>query len=347
MRRSLISLLLVLEGFTAAVAQSVPDKLVILTWDEYLSPKVIQAFEQQYGIKVHQVYYESEGHRDVQLSQGAHQYDLTLISEPYIQQYYNQGWLQPFQAAELKIADSIDPAFSLHDYRAIPYAWGTTGIAYREDKIEKGSIVSWMDIFQPKQAWQGRILMMDDPMELFGAALLGSSYRVDEYYTPNALPDAYQLLQKQRPHVDYGTYVLYEANQFVKGQYWIMQTYSGDAMYMQQHYQFPVQYVIPKEGCAIWVDYWVLMKSATHVKEAHQFINFIHQPQNAAENMRYTYFPSVNKDSQQYLSEKLRNNPLVFASDKQLSRCQHYELPHPEQRRWINQRYFKLRTNKP
>jgi spermidine/putrescine transport system substrate-binding protein len=48
------------------------------------------------------------------------------------------------------------------------------------------------------------------------------------------------------------------------------------------------------------------------VKLAHQFINFMHEPEIAADNTNFVAYLCPNKTSYAQISEKIRQNPGVF-----------------------------------
>ena len=71
-------------------------------------------------------------------------------------------------------------------------------------------------------------------------------------------------------------------------------------------------FVIPEEGALMSCDVMVIPATAPNPELAYAFINFIHDPTNAAQNIEYTYYLSPNKDAYPMLPESIRKNPGIF-----------------------------------
>ncbi len=56
----------------------------------------------------------------------------------------------------------------------------------------------------------------------------------------------------------------------------------------------------------------VIPKSAKNVELAHAFMNFLHDPEIAAENTEYIYFLCPNSSSYRLLSDEIRDDPSIF-----------------------------------
>ena len=83
-----------------------------------------------------------------------------------------QGLLRPLDHSALPHLVNVDPRFLDRAYDpgnrySVPYFWGTAGIAYRRSRV--GAVDSWAALWDPR--FRGRILMLDDARETFGAAL--------------------------------------------------------------------------------------------------------------------------------------------------------------------------------
>ncbi len=147
--------------YSAGFAQSETQELVLLNWSEYIDPELIAKFEKQFNVEVNEVYFESDDLRDAMLLEtDARGYDLALVNDLAVDVYRMQGWLAPVDTNNVPnlthIEDRWLDAFAGVRGFAIPYFWGTLGIAYRSDLIEKAPS-SWMDFFKPTESMRGKI----------------------------------------------------------------------------------------------------------------------------------------------------------------------------------------------
>lgn len=309
----------------AAASADERVKLVLLTWEDYLSPKVVEEFEQRYQVDLIETYFESDHDRTRLLEEtGAEGVDLILVAGSDIRLYAQNGWLSPLQEELIPTLEMVDPdwrnAFSGSARYGLPYLWGTTGIAYRSDLI-KQPISRWMDLFNPDAALHGKIQMTDDSSELVQVALkaLGYSLNSDD---PVELDKAKQLLMQQRPHVfryQYGAVI--EDSPLLTGDVLAAFCYNGDAL-MLQEYHSAIRYVVPEEGTNLWGDYIAVSARSDHPDLAHFFLNFINQPRQAARNAQYLYSATPNIEAQKQLPKSMRSDPLIYPEVDVLGRSE-------------------------
>ena len=114
--------------------------------------------------------------------------------------------------------------------------------------------------------------MSGDSFELIGGALLVNGHSMNDI-SNQSLQNAQDALEKQKTHVfEYATLGVDENVHLLSGDVWVAQTYNGDALTLQEKNQH-IQYVLPKEGCAIWFDFMVIFNKSKHKKLAQEFIN--------------------------------------------------------------------------
>jgi putrescine transport system substrate-binding protein len=101
--------------------------------------------------------------------------------------------------------------------------------------------------------------------------------------------------------------------------------YSGDILQARSRARdakagVNIAYTIPKQGALMWFDSFVIPKDAPHPENAYAFINFMEQPENAARNSDYVSYANGNKDSQQFLSDDIKNDIAIYPDQKTLDR---------------------------
>ena len=70
--------------------------------------------------------------------------------------------------------------------------------------------------------------------------------------------------------------------------------WSGDAADIMSENE-AIDYVVPEEGSNLWFDNMVIPKTARNIEAAHLFINFMLEPEVAAQNAEYVYYSTPNK----------------------------------------------------
>ena len=58
----------------------------------------------------------------------------------------------------------------------------------------------------------------------------------------------------------------------------------------------------------LWFDNLVIPKTAKHIKEAYAFINFMLQPENAAQNAEYIGYATPNTEARNFLPNDIKEN---------------------------------------
>lgn len=327
-------------GDSAAPPDARPlRELVFYNWTAYVDQDVVQAFEGAYDVRVTQRYYQSADERDARLVQtDGEGFDVLVVTAGDLPPYLERGWLQPLDKAKipnLVHADRrwIDGYPGVEDY-AVPYLWGTTGLVWRSDRIEE-PITSWRQFYQPKEAWKGHVMVLNQYRVAFGMALkmLGHSFNTDD---PVAVDEAAQVLRAQKPFVQsYGYFKTDADSGIVSGDTWMGQTWNGDALLLMARNP-TIRYVVPEEGGEIMIDYLVVPAKAAEPELAHAFIDWLQQPEHAAACAETLQFATANKTAETLLPKAFRDNPVIYPPDEVLERSEvQSPVDAPVQRRMI------------
>ena len=323
----LASVLLLLFGN----AQADPEarrELIILKWADYLEESLIQSFEVQCKCKVMQVYFETDDHRDeLMLTSEGVGYDVIVVNGLMIQSYRKRGWLDTIPKQGLANLKYIDPrwgnAFDAAPGYAVPYFWGTMGIAYRKDLVSE-PITSWRQFFQPTEEMRGKIRLINSARDLLAGALKATGNSVNAT-DPKALKQTEKLLIKQRPYVDSYTYLsLAEDSALVTGETVAALMFSGDAL-MIKEYNENIEYVLPEEGGQIWIDHLAVAARSANKDLAWSFIDFVNKPENAAKNAEYVYYATPNKAAEKLLPREFLTDPVIYPSAETLKKSEYYK----------------------
>jgi spermidine/putrescine transport system permease protein len=309
--------------FAAGGRGSVPrgGQLNIFIWSNYLPESVTEEFQQRYGARVNVELYDSNEALLAKLQSGGARFDIIVPSDYMVTVLREQGLLDQLDRDRLTNLSNLDPQFvnlpydPLNEF-SVAYMWGTTGIAYRRDKVPEG-VESWSSLWDSR--YKDRIAMLDDVRETFAAALklMGRSLNSAD---PAEIKEAAQLLSRQKPLVK-----AYDSGGFdqllLSGDAWIVQGYSGQiAKAMIDNPD--IGYVIPKEGCTRFVDNLCVPRTAQNRELAHEFINFVLEARVAADIANGTGFSTANLAARGLIRPELVTNEAAYPPRESLERCE-------------------------
>jgi spermidine/putrescine transport system substrate-binding protein len=83
-----------------------------------------------------------------------------------------------------------------------------------------------------------------------------------------------------------------------------------------------LRYVLPKSGSSVWMDTLVIPKTAPNVEGAYAWINFMLQPDVAAQICERLSFATPNKEAFELLPSEIQENQSLFPSESALERCE-------------------------
>lgn len=328
--KSLFHIMLLFFGmmFSTTYAAPAAQELVLLTWSEYLDPELIEKFEQQTGIKVREAYFESDDLRDdMMLETDGKGFDLVMVNGVTVETYVKNGWLAKVDPARVPnlahVEDRWRDMFPGAREYTVPYFWGTLGIAYRADLVETPP-TRWMDILRPNESLQGKIGMVESARELMGVALKSLGYSVNSTDSKE-IKAATELLLEQKPYVKDYTYIaLNEDSSLVSGDMVAAIVYSGDALMVQEYHE-EIDYVVPEEGSNLWVDYLAVLNGSNRKELAWQFINFLNEPENAAQLAEYVYYATPNKAAEKLLPVEFLEDEIIYPDAAVMAKSEPYE----------------------
>lgn len=269
------------------------SELSIYNWSDYISPETVPNFEREFGVKVTYTTYESNEELVARLQSGTAGYDLIVPSGYIIPILAAQDLIAPLSRQYLTNWGNLSRIFlglpfDPPNRYAVPWQWGTTGIAYRTDKVSPPPD-SW-GVFHHSE-YAKKMTMMDDSREVIGAFLRyrGHSLNsVNPAELAQARMDAIQARQNLRGYKSAPA-----KTDLIAGDVWVAQLWNGDTT--QARAQQPnLGYVVPKEGCTIWSDSLVVPRSGPHKRAAHEFMNYILRPEVASAISNFTGYGSPN-----------------------------------------------------
>ena len=301
------------------------QQLFLFNWGNYIDPELIKEFEAETGIQVVYETFDSNDAMEAKLKQGGTRYDIVFPSESSITKLVNQNLLQKLDHSKIKGLENISP-FLLNspvdkgNQYTIPYFWGTVGIMVNTKYIDPESIQTWSDLW--KEDFKNKVLVLDGNREALGMALQSLGYSLNSK-NENELHAAEVKLKELKPNVravlneEIKTMMKLEEAPIGMG-------YSGDAAAVAEENP-NVQYILPKDGSAVWTDNFAIAHTAVNVEGAYAFINFMLRPENAARNAEYVGYSTPNEKAKELMDPEVTSDETYYPSEEIINSLEHYE----------------------
>lgn len=267
------------------MATSLPKKLHLWTYVEYISDGVKDGFAREYGVEVVEDYYLMDGGDTMAglfADPNVHM-DLMVLAGYQVHMLANHGDLLPLDLSYIPNAANVIPKLEHPPFDtwpdgrrySVPYQWYVTGIGVLTDKVQE-SITGWTDLWNPR--YRGQIQMVMDMREEFGAALKKDGHSLNTR-VQSELDQATQDLIKQKPLV-LPSHFAGLKSPMEKGVP-LTQCWSGDVMLARWAGLGPdeLHFVLPQEGYGISVDNMCIHKRARNPYAAHLFMNYLCRPE--------------------------------------------------------------------
>jgi len=317
-------------GLTLIQAQN--KKLFVYNFSDYFAEDTIDNFIAQTGISTNLDYFDTNEMAEARLITGGSGYDVAFVNSPGASRLIPAGALQKLDKSKLTNYGNIDPAYLEmvaafdpgNDYM-IPYMVTTTGIAYNSKAVEarlgQEPVDSWDILFKPEIAGQFAdcgIGVADAPTEIIPIVL--NYLGLDPYSTlPADLDQAMALLAGLRPHIRHmNTAQLID--DMAVGEICLALMWNGDANIashraVEAELDFKIAYRLPKEGTLVSFDNMAIPADSSNSEEAHQFINYLMDPQVIADISNEVYYPNPNKAATQFVDEEMRLDPNLYPDE--------------------------------
>ena len=301
------------------------QQLFLFNWGNYIDPELIKEFEAETGIQVVYETFDSNDAMEAKLKQGGTRYDIVFPSESSITKLVNQNLLQKLDHSKIKGLENISP-FLLNspvdngNQYTIPYFWGTVGIMVNTKYIDPESIQTWSDLW--KEDFKNKVLVLDGNREALGMALQSLGYSLNSK-NENELHAAEVKLKELKPNVravlneEIKTMMKLEEAPIGMG-------YSGDAAAVAEENP-NVQYILPKDGSAVWTDNFAIAHTAVNVEGAYAFINFMLRPENAARNAAYVGYSTPNEKAKELMDPEVTSDETFYPLEEIINSLEHYE----------------------
>lgn len=300
--------------------------LKVYNWSDYIDESVIPEFEQWYeeqtGEPVHVICQTFDVNETMlaKIEKGHEDFDVVCPSDYIIERMLRSDMLLPIgrdfgdtpDYIEMYMSPYVRDLFSKIDGSgknpldyAVGYMWGTTGLIYNPKYVTDEEASTWDALRNPKFA--GKIFVKDSARDVFSqvALFLHQDDLASGKVTPDelmrdssdeALAEVEAFMADVKPllagwEADFGD------DMMVQERGWLNLNWSGDAVWAMieaEKVGVELRYSIPKEGCTVWFDGWVIPKYARNTKAARYWINFLNRPDIVIRNVDVTGYCSMS-----------------------------------------------------
>lgn len=305
-------LLLAALGSASTAWAAGGEELRILASSRLTPPSVIERFERQHNIRLRFEYYESTEAIASYLTTRPRG-DLALLRNHYVAPLIENGQIARLDSTLLPNLKNIDPqtlASGFSPLFSVPYLQGTIGIIFRSDLLGPEKPL-WYYIF----GWEtGSIpfCLPDRYRDTMGMALvhLGFSYNS---ISPGAIGQAAETIKSLTGHpaflgfLDSEETLRYLRENFI----YVAVTYSNMAARAMRENP-GLDFAVPSGAMVVWSYVYVLNSGSTKVEAAHKWLNYLMEPEVAAEISAWNLATTPNLAARPLLPPEIRDNPVLY-----------------------------------
>jgi len=295
--------------------------LSVYTWADYIKPGLVRRFEREHACRVILDTYDSNEAMYAKLKAGARGYDILIPSSYMVSLMFDQGMLLPLDRGKIPNIGHVDPEYlkmapDKDMHHSVPYMLTVSGIAYYEGRV-KDVEPTW-NMFD-RSDLRGRMTMFNDIRETLGSALKSLGYSINTL-DEKELQEAKAVLLRWKKNLAKFDNEQYKIG-LASGEFLLVYAYNGDVLQIRKENP-AIRFIVPEEGTIISCDDLVIPVGAREIPLAHAFINYLHDPQVAAENTNAIYFLCPNKAAYPLLDPDIRGNPGIFLKPEILNKSE-------------------------
>ncbi|MCH1907375.1 polyamine ABC transporter substrate-binding protein [Stenotrophomonas sp. Y6] len=353
------------QGAPTADAGGEAKVLNVYNYSDYIAEDTIPNFEKATGIKVTYDVFDSDEMVETKLLTGDSGYDIVVPTLNFFGRQIQAGVFLPLDKSKIPNLANLDPEVMVRiagqdpeNKYGVPYMMGTTGIGYNVAKLKErfgGSTDiagSWDLVFKPENIARMKdcgVTLLDTPADMIPIALhyLGQ----DPHSTdPATIQKAADLLKSIRPYVQN-----FHSSQYVgslaNGSTCLVVGWSGDIIQARDRAEeagndVEVAYSIPKEGAPQWFDMLAIPKDAKHPQNAYAFINYLLEPQVAANNTNVTHYANPVKPATPLVDAAIREDRTIYPPQDVAAKMFTYAINPPEVDKLYTRLWTEIKTGR-
>jgi spermidine/putrescine-binding protein len=306
------------DAVSSATKPERGGELHIYNYADYLNPAVLKQFGKQEGVEVKVTTFETLDEAFVKLSSGL-EFDVIFSTPDQVSRLVGRKLVQPLNYELLPNLERNvwpelhSPSYDVGPRYTVPYVTYTTGIGWRNDKLDfdPSQLDQPWDAFWKATKYRGRVAVLDDKREGLGMAMMRRGVTDLNTESPELLDkaaaDLKDLDDTVRVKVSISDYETLPA-----GRIWLHESWSGDLIsavlsYLPKGTKADVlSYWFQEQGGPIFNDCICVSSRAAKPVIAHRFLNYMMDDKAAYENFSgyVGYQPPLNSISPTVLFDK-------------------------------------------
>jgi putrescine transport system substrate-binding protein len=335
--------------------------LNVYNWADYIGKDTLAKFERATGIRVVYDTYDADETLEAKMMAGDSGYDVVSTSTDFFSRQIKAGIYQPLDRNKLPNWKNLDPEVLAVEAEAdpgnryaMPYLRHVNGFAYNVDMIKARMPDAPLDsldmIFKPQiiaRFADCGVSFLDQPEDVLQLAL--NYLHLDPNSTnPEDYKRAEKLLLAVRPYIR-----AFDSTEYMNGlgnkEFCISMSWSGDyaaarARAKAAGVDVNLAFTVPKEGANASFDALLIPADAPHPNAAHQFLNFILEPQIIAEITNEIHYGNDNIASTPYVDPQILHDPAIYPTPQTAARLYESAEVNPALERIRTRTWTRIKT---
>ena len=278
-------------------------------------------------------------------------WDLIVHTDWMAARLIRLGWVEQFNLDNMpnKVANMQDVYkgvdFDPTDDHHAPWQSGMTGLGF--DSAVTGDLTSLASLFTADDRWNGKVTYLTEMRDTVGLTMLKQGK--DPSAATEADLDA--ALAEVQTAVDGGIVRGFTGNEYaedlVSGNVVLAMAWSGDVIAKQAEKDTLV-WQLPDEGGMLWTDNMLIPKGAAHKYTAELMIDFVYDPQIAAQIAAWVNYVTPVKGAKEALAAddpELAESPLIFPPDETLANVKIFKSLTEDEESVFNDKFSETTGN--
>ena len=347
---------------TGTAGKAAEEKVLnVYNWADYIGKDTLAKFERATGIRVVYDTYDADETLEAKMMAGDSGYDVVSTSTDFFSRQIKAGIYQPLDRNKLPNWKNLDPGVLAVEAEsdpgnryAMPYLRHVNGFAYNVDMIKARMPDAPLDsldmIFKPQiiaRFADCGVSFLDQAEDVLQLAL--NYLHLDPNSTnPEDYKRAEKLLLAVRPYIR-----AFDSTEYMNGlgnkEFCISMSWSGDyaaarARAKAAGVDVNLAFTVPKEGANASFDALLIPADAPHPNAAHQFLNFILEPQIIAEITNEIHYGNDNIASAPYVDPQILHDPAIYPTPETAARLYESAEVNPALERIRTRTWTRIKT---
>jgi spermidine/putrescine-binding protein len=247
-------------------------------------------------------------------------WDVVVMTDWMIAKLIQLGWIQELHHDALPNTTANldpkfkDPWFDPGNAHSFPWAAGITGIGYNKKLAQDllgRPVTKIADLWDP--ALKGRVGMFSEMRDSVNFGLYLNGVKPPENATMEDVEAAIQRLEEQKNE---GIVRAYYGNDYTDplatGDLVASMAWSGDVNFLALDAP-DLEFVVPEEGGNRWSDNMCIPILAEHPTDAHEWINFVYDVENATRITEWVWYESPVAGVQELIRDHAKDDESLLA----------------------------------